>query len=214
MAKNLPAAKTKPKTAHTTKKVKFVGTETFINAKTGEIEEFQVQDIAERDFNFTKVWMRQYLQTLDLIGNQKTRLASWIVEHLNHDNELSCTFREMAEETGISLFTVTETMNILQEADFLRKVRNGKYIVNADILFRGTHNRRLNIASMYHELGDNAPKLTDQQKADRLRKSIAELQTQLDLLEKKPQVVDVEVEDQLSIVPDQEGNLHTAQKAK
>lgn len=214
MGKNLPA-KTKPKNvAHTTKKIKFVGTETFINAKTGEIEEFQVQDIAERDFNFTKVWMRQFVQTLDMLGNQKTKIALWICDNVNRENQIIATYRKIADNTQTSLETVRITMAILQEADFIKKVGHGVYMINADVLFKGTRSNRLNIASIYHELGDDAPKLTDQQKADRLRKSIAELQTQLDLLEKKPQVVDVEVEDQLSIVPDQDGNLHTAQKAK
>ena len=39
----------------TSKKVKFLGTQSFINAATGEIVEMSVTDIEERDFNFVAV---------------------------------------------------------------------------------------------------------------------------------------------------------------
>ena len=40
--------------ATTRKKVKVVGTETYINQKTGELQEMQVIDIEERDANFSQ----------------------------------------------------------------------------------------------------------------------------------------------------------------
>ena len=43
--------------ATTRKKVKVVGTETYINQKTGELQEMQVIDIEERDANFHKLWL-------------------------------------------------------------------------------------------------------------------------------------------------------------
>ena len=72
--------------ATTRKKVKVVGTETYINQKTGELQEMQVIDIEERDANFHKLWLGHILQSIDLIGNQKTRLAFWILDHLDSNN--------------------------------------------------------------------------------------------------------------------------------
>ena len=37
----------------TTKRVKVVGTEEYINTRTGELEQMQVTSIEDRDFNFT-----------------------------------------------------------------------------------------------------------------------------------------------------------------
>ena len=54
--------------ATTRKKVKVVGTETYINQKTGELQEMQVIDIEERDANFHKLWLGHILQSIDLIG--------------------------------------------------------------------------------------------------------------------------------------------------
>ena len=57
----------------TEKKVKVIGTQLYINATTGELEEMQVTSIENRDFNFTKVWMKNFIATLELVGNQKSK---------------------------------------------------------------------------------------------------------------------------------------------
>ena len=67
----------------TRKVVKVIGTQEYINKDTGQVEEMQVMRIEERDANFHKLWLGHILQTIDLIGNQKTRLAFWILDHLS-----------------------------------------------------------------------------------------------------------------------------------
>ncbi|WP_281042439.1 replication/maintenance protein RepL [Selenomonas infelix] len=47
--------------AVTRKKVKVVGTETYIKQDTGELREMQVIDIEERDANFHKLWLGHIL---------------------------------------------------------------------------------------------------------------------------------------------------------
>ena len=80
----------------TQKKVKIVGTEQYINQRTGEIQEMQVINIQERDFNFHKIWLEHILTSIDLIGNQKTKLAFWIMNNLDKENRLIMTQREIA----------------------------------------------------------------------------------------------------------------------
>ena len=77
--------------ATTRKKVKVIGTETYIKQDTGEIAEMQVVKIEERDANFHKLWLESYTQSIDLIGNQKTKLAFWILDNLDSNNQLIMT---------------------------------------------------------------------------------------------------------------------------
>src|SRR5699024_11795486 len=77
----------KPNT--TRKKVKFLGTKEFIDASTGEKETMQVTNIEERDANFHKIWLGHMLESLDMIGNQKIRVAMFIMENINKENERS-----------------------------------------------------------------------------------------------------------------------------
>lgn len=165
----------------TTKKVKFVGTEQFINVSTGEVEEFNVSNVEERDFNFHKVWMRNFIATLDIVGNQKTKLCFWIIDNLNKENQLLFTYRQIASATNISLETVRVTMNILLESDFLRRVNQGCYIVNPDIIFKGTRNGRLNILNQYQDV-TKTEAISDEEKLSQLIDAISRLQKQAETL--------------------------------
>ena len=142
----------------TSKKVKLIGTEQFINASTGELVDMQVTSVEERDFNFSKVWMRSFLATLDLVGNAKTKVAYWVIDHIDRENKLTYTYRQIAEETGMSLDTVMKTMGKLLEADFLRRKNSGCYIVNPNVVYKGTRTARLNVLTQYGELDKEKPK--------------------------------------------------------
>src|SRR5699024_10020101 len=109
----------KPNT--TRKKVKFLVTKEFIAARTGEKETMKVKDantdktetmqvtnIEERDTNFHKIWLGHMLESLDMIGNQKIRVAMFMMENINKENELIMTYRVIAEKTNTSLQTVSE----------------------------------------------------------------------------------------------------------
>lgn len=91
------------------------------------------------------------LESLDLIGNQKIRVALFIMNNLNRDNEFLMTYDMIEKKTGISRPTIAETMKVLQESDFLQKVKNGHYRINPDVLFKGGKSDRLNILLKYNK---------------------------------------------------------------
>lgn len=136
--------------ANTTKKVKVIGTRKYINQDSGEIEDFQVVNIEEIDFNFHKIWLNHIINSLDLIGNQKTRLAFWIVDNLDKENKLTMTYRQISEKSGISYQTVSRTMKSLIESNFLQQINQGAYRINPNIIFKGTRSGRLNILYQYN----------------------------------------------------------------
>ncbi len=136
--------------ANTRRKVKVIGHETYIKQETGELAEMQVVEIEERDANFHKLWLGHILQSIDLIGNQKTRLAFWILDNLNNENQLIMTQRKIAEKSGISYQTVSLTLKALIESNFLIKINSGAYRVNPDVLFKGGKNDRMNVLMKYH----------------------------------------------------------------
>ncbi|MCU9810221.1 replication/maintenance protein RepL [Paraclostridium sp. AKS46] len=142
---------TSKKEITTTKKVKVVGTQQFINRETGEVEDFQVVNIEDRDFNFHKVWLSHIINSLDLIGNQKTKLAFWIIENLNKENQLIMTYRQISEKSGISYQTVGRTMKALIESNFIQPINQGAYRVNPDVLFKGGRKDRLNVLIEYQK---------------------------------------------------------------
>ena len=63
------------------------------------------------------------------------------------------TQRVIAEKSGISLYTVINTMKALQEGNpaFLVKINSGAYQVNPDIVWKGSHNARMGIIFDYSD---------------------------------------------------------------
>lgn len=166
----------------TTKRVKVVGTEEYINTRTGELEQMQVTSIEDRDFNFTKMWMKNFINTLDIVGNQKTRLCFWIIDHVDKENRLIGTYRTIASQSGMSLDTVRITMKLLMDADFMRKAQNGVYVINPNLVFKGTRNARMNVLNQFTS-AEYVP-LSDEERLDNLMASIAALTHRADELRK------------------------------
>lgn len=136
----------------TSKKVKVIGKEEYINTSTGEVQEMSVILVEERDFNFHKIWLEHIIRSIELIGSQKTKLAFWIIDHLDYENKLVYTYEQIRKETKMSLDTIRRTMQLLIDSDFLKKKHSGCYIVNPNIVYKGSHQNRMNILIQYRDM--------------------------------------------------------------
>ena len=175
---------TKSKTTSSKKKTKVLGKESFVNVLTGEYIEMDVveTEVKETDSNFYKIWLTGFLASLDVISNKKVKIAFWIVEHINKDNQLTYSYRQIADKTGISYHTIADTVKELKDADFLRQ--DGKVlIVNPDYLFKGSASRRANILHRYFNAETGDEELDAKKRIDNLNKTISNLITKREMLE-------------------------------
>ena len=172
----------------TSKKVKVVGTQQYLNVNTGEIEDFQVTGVEERDFNFHKVWMKNFISTLDLVGNKKSKLCFWIIDNLDKENKLTYTQAQIVNKTGLSKDTVTKTMSVLMDSGFLQRINGGCYIVNPDIVFKGTRAGRLNALTVYTDASKSQEEETTEEmikQIEGLAKTIDNMTKRMDTLKQK-----------------------------
>lgn len=135
----------------TSKKQKFVGVKQMLDPDTGELIPMQITQVEYKDFNFHKVWLEHFVHSLDEITNKKLKLAFWIIDNLDYENKLIMTLRNIAIKSGISYRTVVETMGALQKGNppFLKKIQSGAYIVNPNILWKGSHTNRMGMLFEY-----------------------------------------------------------------
>ena len=163
---------------------KIIGKEHYINASTGELMEMDVIESIEKDVdsNFYKLFMKDFLYAMDIVSNQKSKVAYWIIDHLQKDNMFVYSYRQVAEMTGISYQTVAGTIKALKDADFLRQ--EGKLlIVNPAIIFKGTAARRANVLHRYAQAESGDKQLDRQQRISNLSQTIENLQKQLKQLQ-------------------------------
>jgi hypothetical protein len=137
----------------------------LVDPETGETYPMQMNVMEDRDFNFHKVWLQHLVNSLDSISNQKLRLAFWIIDHLDRENQLIMTQRAIADATNMSTKTVNTTLKALCEAPegspaFLQRINSGAYRVNPEVIFKGSHSNRMGICYEYKETD------TKQQKED------------------------------------------------
>jgi len=137
-----------------TKKQKIVGKETYINQTTGEIKEMVVIDkYVEQDFNFHKIWLTDLLNIIEIIGTKKLKIVKYILNKMNtKDNTIYFTQRGLSKELGISLQTINDTIKILIETNFMKKVQNGVYQINPDIIIKGNSGKRVNLLIQYKNI--------------------------------------------------------------
>lgn len=133
----------------TSKKTRIIGTEQYINAATGSVEDFQVVRIEDADFNFDKFWVSQLLTAIDEFGNQKIKLLLYLIQNRERSNNaIIKTVRELAAETGISKDTISATLKIL-EAHGIVKRKTGVIFVSPSVVFRGSHSNRQRVLFEY-----------------------------------------------------------------
>lgn len=163
---------------------KVIGTQTYVNADTGEVREMQVVESTDqdKDFNFYKVFMKNLIAALGIISNKKSQVAYWCIDNLNSNNMLLYTYREIADKTGVSYQTVAVTIKALIEADFFRKLGKN-LIVNPDIIFKGTYQRRVNILNMYESA--DAPEMSLDDRINALQQTVAKSMQQIERLKKE-----------------------------
>ena len=139
-------------------KQKIVGKEIFISKKTGKEESFNVIE-KYVDTNFYKIWLLDLLGVLDIIGNKKMKVVDYLFSNMRReDNTISATQRAISKETNVSIVVVSQTLKILRETNFLKKIQNGLYMINPDLVVRGTAGKRLNLLIRYQQVEKRARK--------------------------------------------------------
>lgn len=146
----------------TTKKQKLVWHKMLVDAETGEEIAAEVKTIEDRDFNFHKVWLKNLISSLEEISNKQIRLAFWILEHLDSENQLIMTQRVIAQKSGVSLNTVIRTMKALQEGSppFLQKINSGAYRVNPNVIWKGPYSKRMRVHKKSQETAQKRAEAT------------------------------------------------------
>ena len=131
--------------------MRVIGSQDYIRSDTGEIVTMEVKEyLEERDFNFTKVWLKDFARIIEnLTSPSQNKFLMWIITHVNRDNQVPMTVKQMAEAAGISRLTATITMKTLKAANFVKKVGTA-YMVNPDIIFKGSTKLRIEARRKYN----------------------------------------------------------------
>ena len=92
-----------------------------------------------------------FLTVLGIIDNKQLDIFIYIVENTEQaNNTFIGTYTKIAKDVGVSRPTIATIMKKLQANNFIKKVQNGVWIVNPNILMRGNDNKRQILLSYYN----------------------------------------------------------------
>ncbi len=123
----------------------------LIDAETGE--QIWVDQITKRAYGrkqFWKCYLMDFLTVLGIIDNKQLDVFIYIVENTDQSSNLFIgTYKKIAKDVHVSEPTISKIMKKLQENDFVRKVQNGVWMVNPNLLMKGNDNKRQILLSYY-----------------------------------------------------------------
>ena len=130
---------------------------------TGEL--IEVDQITKRIYGkkqFWKVYLMDFLQILGILESKQLDVLIYILENTEQaNNTFIGSQRDIANNTKISLYTVSKTIIKLQNAKFISKIKNNVYQINPQIMMKGSEYKKSLILNYYNE-EDNRTKLEKQ----------------------------------------------------
>lgn len=132
-------------------KVIHQGLKRYQDLDTGEIiEASEVIKKVERN-GFMITYLSAIINLIDSLGNKKMQVVKYILKNMEKSNNtLIITSRELAEKSGTSLQTVTETLKTLEDAGIIKR-RTGAIMIHSDLIHRGSSNKEKALLTRFEE---------------------------------------------------------------
>lgn len=123
----------------------------LVDRETGEV--IWVDQITKRTYgtkNFWKCYLMDFLTVLGIIDSKQLDVFIYIVENTQQaNNTFIGTYVKIAKDVGVCRQTIATIMKKLQENNFIKKVQNGVWLVNPNILMKGNDTKRQILLSYY-----------------------------------------------------------------
>lgn len=123
----------------------------LVDRETGEV--IWVDQITKRTYgtkNFWKCYLMDFLTVLGIIDSKQLDVFIYIVENTQQaNNTFIGTYAKIAKDVGVCRQTIATIMKKLQKNNFIKKVQNGVWLVNPNILMKGNDTKRQILLSYY-----------------------------------------------------------------
>lgn len=123
----------------------------LIDVDTGE--HILVDQITKRVYgtkNFWKCYLMDFLSVLGIIDSRQLDVFIYIVENTSQSNNIFIgTYTKISQDVGVCKQTIARILKKLQEYNFIKKIQNGVWLVNPNILMKGNDTKRQMLLSYY-----------------------------------------------------------------
>jgi len=122
----------------------------LVNRNTGQ--EYDLDILYDpKSSRWEKVFADNMAKMLNIVGDEKTRVIAYLIKNKDYLNVVNATLDEIATCTKVSTKTVSRVMTILRKADFIHKVRNGKWRFSPHVMCHGKASIGAAVVRLYDE---------------------------------------------------------------
>lgn len=126
-----------------------------VNPDTGEaIGEIIPVDVIVKEIprtGFSITYLSTIINLIDNIGNKKMQVVKYILSHMDSNNKLSETVREISVGSGCSLQTVHDTLKILEECQIIAR-KTGTVMLTPKLVHKGNSKRERFLLTKFFEI--------------------------------------------------------------
>ena len=123
----------------------------LLDQETGEI--IVVDQISKRIYgqkNFWKMYLMDFMSVLGIIDSKQLDIFIYIAENTNRStNTFMGTYKKISKDVNVSQPTISTIMKKLQANNFIKKVQNGVWFVNPNIIMKGNDHKRQILLSYF-----------------------------------------------------------------
>ena len=136
----------------------------IVDSNTGEIVPvLKVNKKFYGNTGFDKCFVKEMLAAYDVIQNKQVAVVTHIYNNMSRaDNMFVGTYKKIAQAVGVSEPTIASIMKKLQEINIIRKVQNGVWQINPQVVVRGSETKRKALIMMYENCGESKPPLIEE----------------------------------------------------
>lgn len=123
----------------------------LIDTETGEeIEVDQITKVVYGSKNFWKCYLMDFLTALGMIDSRQLDVLLYILENTrSSDNLFIGTYDKIMKDVECSRQTIATAMKKLQDQDLIKRVQNGVWQINPNIMVKGSDKKREMLLSYY-----------------------------------------------------------------
>lgn len=108
-----------------------------------------VREVTRAGFSIT--YLATIINMIDNIGNKKMQVVKYILQHMDSNNKLSETVREIANGSQCSLQTVNDTLKILEECEIIAR-KTGTVMLSPKLVHKGNAQRERFLMTKFYEV--------------------------------------------------------------
>lgn len=119
-----------------------------------------IKEIPRTGFAIT--YLATIINMIDAIGNRKMKVVKYILSHMDSNNKLSETVREIAAGAGVSLQTANETLKLLDEIGVVAR-KTGTVMLSPKLVHKGNAQRERMLLTKFRAIsGENEKGAADE----------------------------------------------------